>query len=154
MTNSVQVLYSETTQASHTGDTVETVLATYTLLANTLASNGMLRITALYRRAGSAGSVIANVRFGGISGTVYATSSLPTVNNDAASLGTFIFADNATNAQKGNKTTAATPYLVSSTTYTTSAIDTTSNVDIVFTGQLGSASDTVKLESCTIELVQ
>lgn len=154
-----RVLAMSTTAASHTGNTSETAVATYTLPANTLPANGALRIHLLASRTGSAGTATIRVRFGGISGTVYGSTALTTNANAWVSGGPLIYANNSTSAQKG--THLSTSSFVSfwsgsnsTTAFNTSAVDTTSNADIVITVELANAADSGIIQGYFIELVQ
>jgi hypothetical protein len=67
------VLNVNTTSQATTG-TVEEVLATYTLPANTLSANGKgVRITAWGTTAANGNAKTTRIRFGGIGGTIVAT---------------------------------------------------------------------------------
>ncbi len=144
----ITVLASVTTAVSHTGSTAETTLGTYTLPANTLPTNGVLRITSEWSGLGGT-SGTRRVRWDGTSGTIYGTQAA----NTASARGeTYIVADNATNAQKAALNAMTAPF--GNGTKVTSAVDTTNNVDIVFSIHLTNGADTGRLESYTIELIE
>ncbi len=147
------------TKVTHTGDTTETVLATYTLPANTLPANGQLEIGVRASRSGTNSAITYKVRFGGISGTAYAGNlTLITNANETAQGKVIIAANNSTSVQKGfgagisGNNGVITPFTANPTAFITSAIDTTSDVDIVITAQLGNAADTAALEGYDIIL--
>lgn len=149
----VSVLAQSNVQVSHTGDTAETTLVDYTLPANTLPANGILRITTLWsRNSGGTGSNTPRIRFGGISGTVYGTQTNATT-QPAQSWQNFIYANNATNSQKGPIANNGNPFNVNVGPLITSTLDTTSAQHIVFTVQLANSSDTGNLEGYIIELL-
>lgn len=148
-----QVLISNTTQASHTGDTTETALATYTLPANTLPSNGALRIITFWSRSGSGGVTTIRVRLGGTSGTQYLDTTI-SASSAGAQGETIIYANSSVTAQKGLGTASVNPWAGSVNPTITSAVDTTSNADIVISGQCANAGDSIKLEAYAIELLQ
>ena len=65
-----------------------------------------------------------------------------------------IYANNSTSAQKGRGENADfTCYGFTTVAQQTSSVDTTSNVDIVFSGHLVNSADTVTLEAYIIELI-
>lgn len=150
----VTLLAHSGTAASATGTTTETTLATYTMPANTLNANGVLRIVSFWTCNSSANSHTARVRFGGTGGTVYSNDTLTSRLSGQGI--TFIRANNATNAQKAfvGSLFGNSGYFSSSTAITTSAVDTTANVNIVISGQLANSADTLTLEGYTIELLQ
>jgi len=150
----ITVLAQSNTAASHTGSTVETVLATVTLPANTLSANGSLRVTPLFSKSGTAGTAQVKVRFGGTSGTLYLNHSVSATTTLDQSGPIYIRANNATNAQKGFPATNIAQQGAVTNAMVTSAEDTTANVDIVFSAQLGNAADTVSLEGYTIEQIE
>jgi len=153
-TPKVTVLAMSTTAASVTGTTSETTLATYTLPANTLPSNGVIRITCLWSRTGAAGANTTRVRFGGIGGTIYGSASMGASAVQTMNGSCFIYSNNSSSAQKYQGTiTLSTPYSNQASALVTSAVNTTSSADIVFTAQLVNSADSAVLESYIIEML-
>lgn len=150
----VSLLSQTNTAASLTGTTTETTLATYTLPANTLGANGMLRITAFWSATNNANAKNPRVRFGGTSGTAYNPSQNFGGRLTGQSI-THIRANNSTSIQKAYTGAAfgAAAYDSGAVAQITSAVNTTSNVDIVFSGQLANSADTLVLEGYSIELL-
>jgi hypothetical protein len=150
----VSLLAQSNAAISLTGTTTETTLATYTLPANTLGANGILRITSFWSCNNTANNHTARVRFGGTLGTVYLTDNLNSRLNGQGI--THIRANNATNSQKafaGNNFVGSS-FTSGTVAVTTSSVDTTSNVDVVISGQLANSGDNMTLEGYTIELLK
>ena len=142
----VYILSSGGVQVSHTGDTNEFTLATITVPANAMGANGAIRVTATWSNNNSATGKTFRIKFGGnnyISGT--ATTNICTRAQ------TEIHNRNATNSQVGGFSAASG--FGGSTTLITSAVDTTSAVTILITGQLALLTDTVSLENYLVELI-
>ena len=149
----VTLLAHSGTAASLTGTTTETTLATYTMPANTLKANGILRITSAWSCNSSANIHRARVRFGGTGGTVYSQDAMASRLSGQGI--TFIRANNSVSAQKAfsGSLFSNSSYTTGSGALTTSTVDTTSNVDIVLSGELANSGDTLTLEGYTIELL-
>ncbi len=139
--------------SSHTGNTTETVLATYTLPANTLSANGILRITSLWKKTGTAGTRTERIRLGGTSGTSYYENT-NSANILSMTNQILIYANGATNAQKGFGTNSSSGLGTVAGTNVTSSVDTTNNVDVVLSTQLSNSGDTDELESYLIEQIE
>lgn len=144
------VLYKTTTQGATSGSN-ETVLATYTVPANTLATDGdSLRVWAWGSTANSGTSKTLRMYWGGTAGAQIATFLLDTGTDDqwivqgevyrtgaSAGKGFAWFIHDANYEADGN---------LSLTQAHSGAID------LVITGH-GSASSTILLEACTIEFL-
>lgn len=131
-------------QTSHTGDTNETTLKTFTVPANTIGINGHLRITILVGGSGTNDTKTIRMKFGG-------TTFMTAVSVSANISGRFvidIYNRGAANSQVG----AVVSNGFSSTAIVTAAIDTTLAKDIVITGQLANGSDAVSVEAYTVEI--
>lgn len=132
-----------------TGSTAETTLATVSIPANSMGTNGIVRVTAQYSYTNvAAGNWTPRIKFNG-------TAYYDNVNTSAGLSGRFQaqFANrNATNSQVGNAI-GQVNWSSSTTNIVTSAHDTTTSLNLIFTGQLASASDTMKLESYLVELI-
>lgn len=131
------------TAAAPTTGTIEQILATYTMPANTLGTNGYaLRIEGGYSTAATANNKTIRVRVGGIAGTVILAytsatnngnvwfSALLTRRTATTTYGNGYATDGATMAVTG---AAPTPTL-------------TNNVDIVITGETPTASGDLSLQ--------
>lgn len=134
--------------SAHTGDTLETTLATIQVPANAMGANGTLRITVTARCTGTAGTKTLRVKFGGttFSETANGTTIL-SVRNAA-----HVSNRNATNSQIGMGA-GSTGYGGSTSDVTTGAIDTTANQDITITVQLANAADSGAIAQYLVELI-
>jgi hypothetical protein len=142
-----RVLAASAAAVSHTGDTLETALATIPIPAGAMGPNGQLRVTTQWSYTNSANAKNLRVRFGGTSGTSYLAQAVTTTassvfQNRIANRG-------AANSQIGNSNTA-----FGSTTagVITSAVDTSATADLVITGQVVNSGETLALESYLVEL--
>jgi Protein of unknown function (DUF2793) len=145
-----RVLAASAVAASHTGNTTETALATIALPAGAMGPNGVLRVTGVITGTNSANNKTWRLRLGGSGGTEFASFGLTTngtgvlhrlISNRNNAASQVSMALNSTNAF-GNSTTAPA----------TGAIDTANAQDIVISGQLANASETVTLESYMVEV--
>lgn len=151
-TQSVRVLAQSAVAASHTGNTLNTAVATVTVPANSMGPNGALKITTLWSLTSSANAKTLGIKFGGPSGTSYLNAQL--TNSATYREERMIHNRNATNSQVGHSTQATYGgFGVSGGAVVTSTVDTTQDADIVFAVQLNDASETVTLEAYTIELL-
>ncbi|HVC54958.1 MAG TPA: hypothetical protein VND95_03330 [Stellaceae bacterium] len=141
------VLCQSAVASSHTGDTAETTLATCAIPANAMGPNGRLRIFAQFSFTNNADAKTARIEFNP-GGTQYLS-----IAGAGAASGQYVIdiADrNATNSQVGG---VALVGAIGSTAPVTSAVDTTGATSLSFTGQLGTSSDTITLESYSVELL-
>lgn len=127
---------------SHTGDTTETTLATCTLPGNALGTNGQVEIMVLVSWTNNANTKTLRVKFGamvlqntGLSGNASQQVLLRVANRNSAA-SQVAFPSSPSGLGSGG---AVAP--------TTGTVDTTANVDITITGQLGVGTDTMTLES-------
>lgn len=147
------VLAASAVAASHTGNTSETALATITVPAGAMGPNGLLRVTTQWSYTNSANNKTLRVRFGGASGTGYLGNNVTTTN--AFRDQRLIANRNAANAQVGQSTGVLTSggWGTSTSTPVTSSVDTSAAADLVISGQLANAGETVTLESYLVELL-
>ncbi|WP_288430196.1 hypothetical protein [uncultured Agrobacterium sp.] len=128
-----------------TGSTAETTLATITVPARSMGANGKLRITTMWSFTGT-GAKTSRVRFGGnnIQGVGVTTSLnaryLCEVENRNA--------ENAQVAAQGNFAGIGS----GGGAALTLAVDTTTDTAILLQGTLATASESITLESYTVEL--
>lgn len=137
---------------SHTGDTTEVSLVTVTIPANAIGPNGRIRWRAHYGYTNSANNKTPRVRWGGLSGTVMLSSTLTTtaqitwqgeiVNRNDASVQVYTINPAATTGGWGSSSSATG----------TDTKNTAGNVDLVFSGQLANAGETITLESYEVEI--
>jgi len=142
------LLNSDFTDNSHTGDTNQTTLVTYTMPASTMGISDVLEIRAWGTMSTNANSKTIRVKFGGtqISGLASTSKSNWHVvsyvaNRDSASSQT------STSEMTQNFTTTNATVIDNATP----SINTASSVDIIITGQLANGSDTVTVNGWLIK---
>lgn len=125
----------DTSARSHSGSGTETTLETITVSANTLGTDGGVRLTGFVQASSLTGILVVRIKFGGSTVSTFAFNGT----TGGASFVTTLFNDGATNAQD-----SLTNWLVVGDSSKeveidrgTSAIDTTSSADLTITGQLG-----------------
>jgi hypothetical protein len=129
---------------AHTGDTVEFTHATCSIPRKYLGPNGRIIVRVAFSHTNSANNKTMRVRLNGIAGTAY----LSQVDTTTAAFNARVHVGNrnATNSQAG--------YVEGSTAaVTTSAVDTTVAVPLVITGQLALGTETLTLESWSVQVV-
>ena len=148
-----RVLAASAVAASHTGSTAETALATIAVPANAMGPNGVLRITTHWSYTNNANAKTLSVRFGGVSGTQYLANNVSTSATTRDQR--HIHNVNANNSQKGGMVGAVSVggWGSNANAPVTSTLDTTTAKDIVISGVLANAGDTVTLESYLVEIV-
>lgn len=140
-----QVVALSAVQASLTGTTTETTLASFSLPGGTLGPNGRLRITTMWSFVNTAQTKTMRVKFGGTTFFQFAAST-----QQSLQAMTIIRNRNAANSQVGMAISVAGIGL-GNNPIVTSAIDTTAAQTILFTGQLASAANNLALEAYLIE---
>lgn len=133
-----------------TGTTSEVALATIPIPAGAMGPNGALRVTTVFSVNNNANSKFANVRLGGLSGALYWGANL--ANNLSQRNMLTIHNRNSQSSQVGGVAFGAmgTPQ---TTGVTTSAVDTSAAVDLVISGALANAGDTITLEAYIVEVL-
>lgn len=139
-----------------TGTISETVMATIAIPAAAMGANGLIRIKCLFSMPSSANTKTVRIRFGAaaLAGTaVFTSPSLTTIT--ATTLDVTITAANATNAQNSQGYgSRGSDGLLSGVGNVASAIDATAAQNIVISGQLSSAAETLTLLSYIVETTQ
>lgn len=132
---------------SVTGTVAKTTLATIAIPANSMAANGVLRVTAQWSFTSSANNKTTSIDFGG-------TNFQAWVNTTVASARTQVEIHNR-NATNSQVSTAANNSGFGSSTSTslTGAIDTTAAQNVVLSGTLANTGETITLESYTVEVL-
>jgi hypothetical protein len=149
------VLNVNTTSQATTG-TVEEVLATYTLPANTLSANGKgLRITMRGTMVSTTNSRVFRIRFGGIGGTIVGlVSSTTAAHTQARIVVEIIRTGSATQITTGTSTYGANSgAAVASVTNTAPTQDLTAAVDIVVVGETSAALGDVTFTALIVEAI-
>jgi hypothetical protein len=142
---------SAATGMSHTGNTNETALATVTIPAGAMGLNGGLHIYTSWAYTNSGNGKTLRVRFGGVSGTSY-LSSAPTTTASLSDMRR-IRNRNSASSQVGGSANVSNPLISQTTAIVTSSVDTSAAVDVVISGQLASAGETITLENYEVWLL-
>lgn len=141
-----QVLYANGVQSNHTGDTVLTTLATFTVKGLVMGARDELEIFVVYSCNNNANNKTCAITIGG---STVMSVAVTTVTCYAR--GVFWQARNSLTAQACNDSTT-TGTFASLPAKVSTAIDTTQNFIINFNGTLANAADNVALELAKIIL--
>lgn len=146
---SVRMLAYSGSAVSHTGDLVETTLATYTMPGGTMGLSSAIRIVSLWSYTNSVNTKTCRVKFGG-------TNFFSTNPTTSASIhyATIIRNRGSLSSQVGFASTAGGSFQNTTAAVTTSTVDTSANVDITFTALLTNTGETITLEGYTIEVMR
>lgn len=144
------ILANSGTDIAHTGTTDETVIATVTIPGGTMGLNGCIRVTTHWNYTNSANNKIMRVRFGGIGGTGYFSTTQTTTANFLNMC--MIWNAGAANAQKGMVALGAV-FGSSAGAQLTGTVDTSAATTLVMTAQLANTGETITLEAYTVELL-
>lgn len=150
--NASIVLGSGAAGYSHTGDTLETAVASVAIPANTVGL-GQLEIITMWSWPTSANAKTFRTRFGlanDLTGTIIRSNGFTTsiVLRDYV-----LLANQATNSQKSMPAAQATQWGGNANAQATAAIDTTQNTFLVFSIQMASAAETGILENYLVRLI-
>lgn len=144
------VLAQSAVAVSHTGDLVETVLATVTIPAGAMRANGAVRVSSLWTYTNSANNKRMRVKLGGVGGTAFFDST-QTTTATYTDPGRTIQNRNSEASQVGRP--AASTQGSTTSAVVTSAIDTSVAQTIVFTALLANTGETITLESYLVEIM-
>jgi hypothetical protein len=143
------ITFVGTPNASHTGDTATSVLATVTLPAGIMGKYGQVEVIANWAATGTAGNKTGRMLFGGvtsINSSVFGASAL-----SCRSLG--LIANNGSEAAQVCPASQILGGFGSAAVASQAlAVDTTAPVNIVFDGTLTNAADTITLLSYMIRV--
>ncbi len=134
--------------ATLTGTTVETTMATLTIPGGLLGKTGALRITAFVDMNSNANAKTLRTKF---NATTIRTESL--ASQRTGCLMAIIRNRNSEAAQMAYNPANAGVAGLSSATMGTAAVDTTQDVTLSITGQLGVGTDTLILEGWFVEVI-
>lgn len=150
-TGRYSIVASSAVAVSHTGNTDETVFATIPIAAGLMSANAILRVTTLWSYTNSGNAKTGRIRLGGVSGTQFLSVGHTT--SASFSDSRLIRNRGVTNSQVG--TGAGTTVTAGATTAvpTTATVDMSVAQDLVLSGQLASAGETITLEAYTVELL-
>lgn len=135
---------------SVTGTTAETLLASITIPPNAMGPMGFLEIVTLWSNNSNANNKQARIRLGGIGGAQ--PLSLGISANISMQQITWLRNRGVHNSQIGYNANTGSGIGSSSGAVFTAAVDTSLPQDLVFTGQLNVAGDTLTLESYIVKL--
>lgn len=138
---------------SHTGDTNLTVLASVPIPANALGTNGMVRVSTLWRTTNGSGTAISLL----VDFSAAATGGTDVMSHSNTATETFndvrmIRNAGATGSQVWFPAGAASPYGTSASAPGTGGIDTTAVSYVNIQCQLTTGTDTVALDGYTVEV--
>jgi hypothetical protein len=146
-----RVLAQSSVAVTLTGSTAETALATIVVPGGAMGANGRLRVSALWSITNNANNKTLRARLGGLAGVAFQSVALTASasfrsqceianrNNQAIQVGA--------NASLGGGGWSATGAAV-----TTATVNTATAANLVLSGQLANASDSVVLEGYLVEL--
>lgn len=142
-----RVLANSAEAVSGAADTNENTLATVSIPAGAMGANGTLRVTTKWTATNNANSKTVRYKLGG---TQFGAGFV----NSAATLVHMVMIDNrnAANSQIGHNNNS-TAFGTSSTAFTTGTVDTSAAQDLIITAQKATGTDTMTLESYTVEVI-
>lgn len=146
--NGVACIAASAVPHSVTGGTSETTLATIPIPGNLMTPNGHLRLTSLWTVTSSANAKTMRAKLGGTAFLAGAVTTSATFQNIIT-----IRNRNAANSQVGHPASSGTPISANNSATTTGTVDTTVAQNLLITGQLADAGDTITLEDYLLELM-
>ena len=145
-----QIIAASAIAVPHTGDTAEFVFATIPIPAGCMGPNGILRISTVFSVAVSNGNnKPCRTRLGGAGGTQH-MNWLQTTSICLRDV-RWIQNRGAQNSQVSGYLSGSSISSTSASAPITSAIDMSVAQDLVISGQLGTNTDTITLESYIVE---
>lgn len=138
--------------AAVTGTTAETVLATVTVPAGAMGPSGGLEIRSSWTVTNSANSKTLRTRLGGLAGSQFQTLGLTTVVT-AADVRRIRNRGNAASQVGSAPANASGINVGSGSAHATAAVDTSVAQDLVLTGTLALATESITLESREVWLL-
>ena len=136
---------------SLTGTTSETAMATVAIPAGAMGANGIIKVTSLWTYPSSANTKTLRIRLGGLAGTAYhgyvASTTLFHHTMD------IIRNRNSQSSQVSGPLNNAASFTAGSASVATGSVDTSAAQDLVLSGQLSSAAETLVLEGYTVEVI-
>lgn len=139
-----RVLTQSAVAVPHTGDTNETTLATVTIPGGSMGPNGSLFVETLFGKIGTTAATI-RIKLGGT--TVRAQS---TGGDASANTAVRVFNRNSQSSQVSFN--SAVVYNSSGSTPNETTIDTSADVSLTITAQLGLGSETITLEAYQVSI--
>lgn len=140
-------------QVVHTGNTNEIALATITIPGGTLGANGALVVEPVWSHTASVNNKTLRARLGGLAGTIiYSKVNGATVQSEAPLI--LLANRNVQNAQIAPYSPAGNYFSGNTAAPATHAIDTSTDKDLVLSGQLANAGEQVRLEYYSVFVVK
>lgn len=140
-------LFSSNADISHTGDTTNTILATYTLPGGMMQANSNILIHTQCKTAANAANATFTLTFGGNS---YASYTIAASSNNTRE--THIANRNSLSSQVGTQAGSGTGLGLMSS-LTTTSVNTANAVTINFRVTLGNSADTFTLTGAMIMFI-
>lgn len=132
--------------------TGETVFATCSVAAGALGSNGALRVTTHWACTSNSNAKTIRVRWDGAAGHAFLSANATTTTGCVAV--THIGQNNTTYGQVGSSAVVMNAgYVTASSQGSTAVADTSAATSLYITGQKGTGTDTLTLQSYVIELL-
>lgn len=142
---------SAATGMSVTGSTNETALATISIPAGAMGANGILRVTLLVTGTNNANTKTIRIRLGGISGSQFFAASIASTLTTRSQIQ--IQNRNSQASQVAHANATLNSFQSTSGGVFTASVDTSAAQDLVISGQLGTGTDTLTLESYLVEIL-
>lgn len=139
-------------QAALTGSTAETTIATLTVPGGLMGPRGTARVTLGWSMSSSANNKTLRIRFTNLSGGLVSGTTFSAVEGYVEEKG---FRNTGTTNSQENLlgTGAGLGFGTSSSALLTSTIDTEQDFNLVLTGQLANAGDSITLEFAFVEIL-
>lgn len=141
-------LAASAVQVAHTGTTSETTLATITVPAGAMGANGWLEINTIWTYTNSANVKTWRVRFGGAAGTIWQSVAATTT----ATVMNFAKIHNRNSAASQVGTAVGAVWNATTATPVTDTLNTAIAQDIVISGQLATAAETIAIEAYNVKV--
>jgi len=146
------ILAKSAVPVSSTNDTNETAFATVSIAAAALGNNGQLRVHTNWICTNNGNAKTVRVRYSGASGFTFLSQNISTTAGCSAV--THIGQNNSTFAQVGSSQgVLSTGTGFASSQGSTAVADTSAATSLVITGQKGTGTDTLTLNSYVVELL-
>lgn len=145
-----RIAYKWTAGFTHTGNTNETSLHSWSMPSNTVVAGDLIRIIAYLRMTNNGNNKTYRVKFGAVP-VIFTQISFTT--SDAAKYQTDIIVRSSTSQLTCQSLGNSNGGWSTSSGYNTATENTTGSITIDLTGQLAIGTDTITLEAVTIEVL-
>jgi hypothetical protein len=150
--NPTVITLTANTQTSHTGSTTETALKTFTIPARAMGPTGYIDVDVTWSYTNSANNKTKRVRINGIAGTAMraVVSTTTATYRDSVQIAN----RNSASSQIGSSSDSGNiAFDKSGVAIPTASINTDSAFDLVLSGQLASAGESIAVERATVRVV-